>query len=174
MRLASGTVMMMILAIALYFTCAWGLDALHILTSPTYGLEDTWRSQFVFGMGSLFDASPETLLRIAAVFGAVKLIAAGVFGLHVLDRLRSLVRGHADPEILEAGLILVVIASLAAAAPALWTHNGDIARDQTVPLLLAALTAALVMAERAFKPAEAEVAAEAAAPKGTRWYAPWR
>ena len=172
MRLASGTVMIMILAIALYFTCAWGLDALRILTSPTYGLEDTWRSQFIFGLGSLFDASPESLLRIAAVFGAVKLVAAGVFGLHVLDRLRSLIRGHADPEILEAGLILVVAASLAAAAPALWTHNGDIARDQTVPLLLAALAAALIIAERAFKPAE--TAMEVAAPKGARWFAPWR
>jgi hypothetical protein len=148
MRVASAAIVTVISAIALYFTCSWGADALHILTSPTYGLDDVWRSQFVFGIGRLFDAGPGMLLGIAAVFGAVKLIVASIFGLHVLDRLRSLIRGKPDLEILETALTLLVIASLAAAAPALWTHNGDIARDQTVPLLLAALAAALCIVER--------------------------
>jgi hypothetical protein len=36
-----------IVAIALYFALAWGYDGLRILTAPSYGLEDVWRSQFV-------------------------------------------------------------------------------------------------------------------------------
>ncbi len=161
MRVASAAVVTVISAIALFFTYSWGADALHTLTSPSYGLEDVWRSQFVFGIGRLFDASPDMLLRIAAVFGAIKLIVASLFGLHVLDRLRSLFRGNADLEILETALTLLVIASLAAAAPALWTHNGDIARDQTIPLLLAALAAALCIVERI----TTEPPVEAAAPQ---------
>ncbi|HEU4660862.1 MAG TPA: hypothetical protein VFS63_09385 [Pseudolabrys sp.] len=161
MRVASAAVVTVISAIALYFTYSWGADGIHILTSPSYGLDDVWRSQFVFGIGRLFDAAPESLLKIAAVFGAIKLIVASIFGLHVLDRVRSLVHGKADLEILETALALLVIASLAAAAPALWTHNGDIARDQTVPLLLAALAAALCIVERM----AAERLTQAAAPQ---------
>jgi len=48
----------MILAIAFYFTLFWGFDALRMLTSPTYGLEEVWRSQFVFEIGRLFGLAP--------------------------------------------------------------------------------------------------------------------
>ena len=54
MRKVSGATVAMILGIALYFTLFWGYDALRMLTSPTYGLEDVWRSQFVFGIGRIF------------------------------------------------------------------------------------------------------------------------
>jgi hypothetical protein len=36
-----------IVALALYFALARGYDGLRILTAPSYGLEDVWRSQFV-------------------------------------------------------------------------------------------------------------------------------
>ena len=51
MRKVSGATVAMILAIALYFTLFWGFDALRVLTSPTYGLEDVWRTQSRAGCG---------------------------------------------------------------------------------------------------------------------------
>ena len=41
----------MIVAISLYFTLFWGYDAFRILTSPSYGLEDVWHSQFISASG---------------------------------------------------------------------------------------------------------------------------
>ena len=105
MRKLSGAAVAMILAIALYFTLFWGFDALRILTSPTYGLEDVWRSQFVFAIGGLFGLSPIGLLKLAAFFGALKLAVAGICAVHILDRLGALVGGKADSEVLEGGLI---------------------------------------------------------------------
>jgi len=46
-----------IVLVALYFTLSWGYEALWVLTSPSYGFEDVWRSQFLFGIGRLFDLS---------------------------------------------------------------------------------------------------------------------
>ena len=72
MRKASAGTVAMILGVALYFTLFWGYDALRVLTSPTYGLEDVWRSQFVFGVGSYFHLAPMGLIRLAAFFGTRK------------------------------------------------------------------------------------------------------
>jgi hypothetical protein len=60
-----------IVAIALYFALAWGYDGLRILTAPSYGLEDVWRSQFVFAIGRLFNLGPIGLIKLAAFFGAL-------------------------------------------------------------------------------------------------------
>ena len=57
-----------IVAIALYFALVWGYDGLRILTSPSYGLEDVWRSQFVFAIGRLFSLGPIGLIKLAALF----------------------------------------------------------------------------------------------------------
>ena len=47
MRKISTATVAIILAIALYFTLFWGYDGLRVLTSPNYGLDDVWRSQFM-------------------------------------------------------------------------------------------------------------------------------
>ena len=62
-----------------------------MLTSPTYGLEDVWHSQFVFGVGRIFNLGPEGLIKLAAFFGVMKLATAVVFAVHVADRLRGLI-----------------------------------------------------------------------------------
>ena len=178
MRKASGAVIAMIMAIALYFTLFWGFDALRVLTSPTFGLDDAWRSQFVFGIGRLLGLGPFGLIKLAAFFGVMKLAVAGVCGVHVLDRLRCLTRGQPDPEVLEAGLILVVLISIAAAAPALWSHNIDLVREQIIQLLLAGLAVALTIIERgSLGPAAPEavaVEAKTTAPRDATWFTPWR
>ena len=58
MQKTSIAAVAMIVAISLYFTLFWGCDAFRILTSPSYGLEDVWRSQFIFGIGRLFGLGP--------------------------------------------------------------------------------------------------------------------
>jgi hypothetical protein len=184
MRKASGAIVAMIMAISLYFTLFWGFDALRMLTSPTFGLEDVWRSQFVFGIGRMFDLNPTSLIKLAAFFAVVKLTVAGVCGVHVLDRFRSLFGGTADTEILEAGLILVVGVCIASAAPAIWSHNADLVREIIIQLLLAGVAAAACIVERmSMTPTETEETAEMAQTvsveatpmtKGATWFSPWR
>src|SRR5512146_276891 len=111
MKKMSGAIVSVIVAISLYFTLFWGYDALRVLTSPTYGLEDVWRSQFVFGVGAMFHLAPMGLIKLAAFFGAVKLAVAVICAVHIVDRLRALAGGTVHSDILEGGLILVVAVS---------------------------------------------------------------
>jgi hypothetical protein len=178
MRKASGAVVAMVVAIALYYTLFWGIDAVRVLTSPSYGLDDVFNSQFVFGVGRLFRFSPEGLIKLAAFFGVMKLATAAVFAVHIADRLRSLVGGgKPNMEILEAGLILVVAISVTAVLPALMSQNGGMVQQQTIELLLAGLAAALTIIERSDKAAAEEadeIEAETAAPADATWFTPWR
>jgi hypothetical protein len=104
--------MAIIVAIALYFAVVWGYDGVRILSSPSYGLDEVWRSQFIFTLGSLFGLGPIGLIKLAAFFGALKLAVAFICLVHIADRFRSLSRGQANSEILEAGLILIVTISI--------------------------------------------------------------
>lgn len=148
MRKASGATVAMIMGVALYFTLFWGYDALRVLTSPTYGLEDVWRSQFVFGVGAMFHLAPMGLIKLAAFFGAVKLAVAIICAAHLIDRLRTLGGGTVHSELLEGGLIAVVAVSIVSVGPAIWSHNADLVRAQTLQLALAALATALSVVER--------------------------
>jgi hypothetical protein len=181
----SGAIGALILAIAVYFALFWGYDALRILTSPTYGLEDVWRSQVVFGLGRYIGLAPAGLLKLSAVLGALKLTVAGVCTVHVIDRLRHLRSGAANNEVLETGLLVAVAVSIVAAAPAVWSENYDLLRSVLLQLLLAALAAVLCLIERSGKTAAettatAEpaatpvVAATAPAAAPDKWFTPWR
>jgi hypothetical protein len=174
MRKVSGAAVAMILAIALYFTLFWGFDALRMLTSPTYGLEDVWRSQFVFGIGRMFGLGPMGLIKLAALFGVLKLAVAIICGVHIVDRFRWLAGGQADTEILEGGLILVVLVTLASVGPAVWMHNTDLVREQTIQLLLAAVAAGLCIVERGYDRTAPAIEPLAVTPHGATWFQPWR
>jgi hypothetical protein len=141
----------MIMGVALYFTLFWGYEALRVLTSPTYGLEDVWRSQFVFGVGSYFHLAPMGLIKLAAFFATLKLAVALICAIHLVDRLRSLAGTTViNPDILEAGLMLVVLISIASAGPAIWSQNLDLLREQAIQLLLAVVATALCLVERGY------------------------
>jgi hypothetical protein len=180
MRKPSGAVVAMVLAIALYYTLFWGIDALRVLTSSSYGFDDVYGSQYVFGVGRLFRLGPDGLIRLAAFFAAMKLAAAAVFATHIADRLRCLVGGgKPNAEILEAGLILVVLLSIATVVPALVSHNLPQAQQQTIELLLAGLAAAIIERSDATvedEPVEHETARKPriVAPPGATWFTPWR
>jgi hypothetical protein len=149
MRRLSGVIGALILTIAAYFVLFWGYDALRILTSPTYGLEDVWRSQVVFALGRYIGLGPQGLIQLAAALGAVKLVVASVCLVHVIERMRALFTGRPPAtEMLEPALIIAVAISVAAAVPAIWSHNADLLRQQFVQLVLAALTGALCILER--------------------------
>jgi len=177
MRKVSGASVAMILGVALYFTLFWGFDALRMLTSPTFGLEDVWRSQFVFGIGRVLGLEPMGLIKLAAFFGTLKLTVAGICAVHILDRFGLLSGGKADSEILEAGLILAMLIIIASIAPALWSHNADLVREQTIQLVLAGLAAALCIIERGYarRPDNADaILLPAATPRAAPWFSPFR
>ncbi len=130
MRKLSSASVAMILAIPLYFMLFWGFEALRMLTSPTYGLDEVWRSQFVFAIGGYFHLTPVGLIKLAAFFATLKLAVAGICAVHILDRFRRLIGGTADSEILEAGLILVVAISILSVGPAVWSQNAELVRER--------------------------------------------
>src|SRR5215471_17293193 len=148
MRKLSIAAMAMIVAISLYFTLVWGYDGYRILTSPSYGLEDIWRSQFIFAIGRYFGLGPVGLIKLAAFFGALKLAVACICAIHIADRFRCMTRGQANSEILEAGLILVVLINIASVGPAVWSNSSDLVREHILQLLFAGLAVALSIAER--------------------------
>jgi hypothetical protein len=147
-RKLSKATTIIVVAIALYFALVWGYDGLRILSSPTYGLDDGWRSQFVFSIGHLFNLGPIGLIKLAAFFGGLKFAVACICAFHIVDRLRSLSRGRTNTEILEAGLILVVAISIVSVSPGSLTDTADLTREHTLPLLFAALATGLCILER--------------------------
>lgn len=163
MRKFPSASVIMVLAISLYFTLSWGFEAVRLLTSPTYGLDDVWRSQFVFAIGSFFHLTPVGLIKLAAFFATLKLMVAAICAVHIIDRFSGLISGTADTAILEAGLILVVAISIVSAGPAVWSQNAELLREGVIQLSLAALAAALCILERTYTPEaeSAEMQAEA-------------
>ena len=82
-KISTATASIIVL-IALYFTLSWGYEALRVLTSPSYGFEDVWRSQFLFGIGRLFDLGPVGLVKLSAFFATLKLAVACICALQSL------------------------------------------------------------------------------------------
>ena len=176
MRKISNVSVAMIMGVAFYFTLFWGYDALRMLTSPTYGLDDVWRSQAIFGIGSLLGLGPIGLIKLGAFAGVLKLAVACICAVHIADRFRTLAAGgKANSEVLDAGLILVVLVGLASAIPAVLSHNPDLVREQLIQLAFAALAVALCALERSYARADAPAAAPAnAIPANATWFSPWR
>jgi hypothetical protein len=148
MRKASIATVALIVAIALYFTLVWGFESMRALSSPNYGLDDVWHSQLVFDVGRLFHLTPLGLIKLAAFVAAMKLAIAGICGVHILDRFRSFAGGQAEPQVLEAALIIVVAFGFLSVAPAVWSGNAAMVREYAVQILLACLALALCIAER--------------------------
>jgi hypothetical protein len=165
----SNAAVALIVAIALYFTLSWGYEGLSTLMSPSYGLDDVWRSQFVFVIGRQFGLGPIGLIKLAAFFGALKFAVACICALHIADRVRCWARGEANSEILEAALILVVAISIVSVGPASWSNSVSLMREHMVQLLLAAIATGLCIFERGNPRragnAETEVVVDAAATK---------
>jgi hypothetical protein len=182
MRFLPNAVPVVVSGIALYFALLWGFESSRILTSPIYGLDKSAFAQIVYGIGRVLHLSPTGLLLVAAFFGAANLAVASLFICHIMDRIAAW-GGKPDHESLEAALVLVVIATLVAAAPALIEGAQGMLRQHTLHLILAAVVTTLSIIERIAereektRVAEIEKVAEAAAPPptlrsagtGSRW-----
>lgn len=164
----------MIVAISLYFTLFWGYDAFRIFTSPSYGLEDVWCSQFIFGLGRLFGLGPIGLIKLAAFFGTLKLAVACICAIHIADRVRCMTRGELNSEILEAGLILVVPISIISVGPAAWSNSVGLMREHAFQLLFAGLAVALCIVERSYRRSDASKEPVPATARRTTWFSIWR
>jgi len=148
MRRLNGVAVALITGLAFYFCLFWGSEALGMMTSSTWGLDQGGRVQFVYVIGTLVGLAPLGLIKLAAFFAALKLAIAVICGLHILGRFRSLIFGKAEVDVLEAALVLIVVISIVAVGPAVWAQNVELARDYTLQLLLAGLVAALCLLER--------------------------
>ena len=73
-----------------------------------------------------------------------------ICALHIADRARCFMRGQPNSEILEAGLILAVLITIASVGPASWAHSADLMREHTYQLLFAAIATGLCIFERSY------------------------
>jgi hypothetical protein len=164
----------MIVAIALYFTLAWGFDGIRALTSPNYGLEDVWRAQVIFAMGRYVSLGPIGLLKLAAFVAAVKLAIAAICGWHLVDRFRSFAGRQARVEVLETAMMIVVAIGIVSAGPAIRSSSIDLLREQVIQVVLAALAIALCLVERRLDTGEVTQTEETPIPTVRAWFSPLR
>jgi len=174
MRKASTATVATIVAIALYFTLAWGFDGIRALTSPNYGLEDIWRAQVIFTIGRYAALGPIGLLKLAAFVGAVKLAIAAICGWHLVDRFRSFAGGQARPEILETAMLIVVAIGIVSVGPAIRSNSVDLLREHVIQVVLAGISIALCLIERRLGKAEVTQPEETAVPAAGEWFTPLR
>lgn len=177
-RLTTASVAM-IMAIASYFVLFWGYDALRMLASPTYGLEEVWRSQFIFEIGRLFGLAPLGLIKLAAFFATLKLAVAGICAVHIAARFRSLAESKTENEIFEGALMLVVLICVASIGPAIWSQNFELVWEETVQFMLACVAGGLGMLDRHYARSPEQAAPNvtlelAATPRGAPWFSPFR
>ncbi len=91
------------------------------------------------------------LIKLAAFIGMLKLAVAFICAIHIADRFRSLsAGGSARSDVLDGGLMLVALVVLASVAPAVWSYNPELMREQFTQLAFAALAAALCAIERGY------------------------
>jgi hypothetical protein len=120
-----------------------------ILTSPSHGMDNASFAHIVNGFGRLLRLNAHGIIICASVFGAAKLGVASVFALYLVRRLTGIAGEEPDHDLLEAGLILVVVTIAALAAPLVFDEAASVLNQFRVPLWLVGLAATLTMVERA-------------------------
>lgn len=148
MRWLPKSIPYLIVSIALYFTCYFGIEAFRVLTSPVYGLDHAGFASVVHGIGGRLALQADGLMRLAAFFGAVKLSIAVLFATYLVSRIRSLFDDEVEHEIVDAAAVLIATVTVAAAMPALFDGATDPLAQHRLPLWLAGLAATLSMIER--------------------------
>lgn len=138
----------LIAIIALDFALAFGLEAWRIFASPIAGLDLPSFAGMVYALGKFASLTPSGLVRLATLFGMIYLTIAVMCALHLASRIGALRGSSVDHDMLDAALILVAVATLAAATPAILQGATDILILQRLPLWLVGLAATLSMVER--------------------------
>ncbi|MGE3149931.1 MAG: hypothetical protein AB7K04_12780 [Pseudorhodoplanes sp.] len=151
MRRLPSAISLIISGMALYFALLWGVDAARILTSPIFGLDNATFARGVYDFARLFHLGPTGILISAATCGAAELAIASILVCHIVERVSGLWGGKADHETLEAALLMVVIATIAAALPAILEGSIGALRHHTLLLALAGVVAVLSVVERIYE-----------------------
>lgn len=149
MQRLSNSISIIICGIAAYFALHWGTDAVMILASPLHGMDNAAFTHIVNGFGRLFGLSQDGIVICATAFGTAKLGVASIFALYLVRRLTGIADQQTDHDLLEAGLILVVVTIAALAAPLVFDELATVLNQFRVPLWLVGLAATLTMVERA-------------------------
>jgi hypothetical protein len=147
MRWLPKAIPVLIAIIALDFALVFGFEAWRIFTSPIYGLDQLVFANLVHGIAGLA-GSKHWLFNIAAFFGAVYLTIAIVLTIHLASRIGALRGGRISHDLLDAGLILIVLATIVVATPAILKGASEILVQERLPLWLVGLAATLSMIER--------------------------
>jgi|GEM_PF-1578978 len=154
MRWTPKVIPFLIAVIALDFTLIFGFEAWRILSSPMLGLERLGFANTVYAIGKWAGLQTTQHLPLAAFFGAMSLTIAMMCGWHLMTRIAAL-RGHRiSHDMLDAGLIIIVIATLVAATPSILNGATEVLIHERLPLWLVGLAATLSMIERLNEPAE--------------------
>ncbi|MFN3351507.1 hypothetical protein [Pseudorhodoplanes sp.] len=148
MRWLPRAIPALIAIVAFDLAIVFGAEAIRIWTSPVYGLDQMVFANLVHGIGRLFGIKAHGLFSIAALFGALYLATAIVLMLHIGSRIAAFGGGRVSHELLDAGLILVVISTMVAATPAILQGATEFLVQQRLPLWLVGLAATLSMVER--------------------------
>lgn len=154
MRWTPKVIPFLISVIALDFTLIFGFEAWRILSSPIFGLERLGFSGTIYAIGKWAGLQTTQHLPLAAFFGVMSLAIAIMCGWHLVTRIAAL-RGHRiSHDMLDAGLIVIVITTLLAATPSILNGATEILIHERLPLWLVGLAATLSMIERLNEPEE--------------------
>jgi hypothetical protein len=148
MRWLPRAIPALIAVIALDFALVFGLEAFRVLTSPVNGLDAPVFADLVFGIGRVIGIAGQGLYNVAGFFGGFYLTIAVVFAMYLASRIGALRGGRVSHDLLDAGLILVVLVAMVAATPAILSGATDILVQERLPLWLVGLAATLSMIER--------------------------
>jgi len=148
MRWLPKAVPVLIAVIAFDLALVFGFEAYRVLTSPVYGLEQIPFARLVHGIGSLFGLHGVAMFKVAAFLGAIYLTIAGVFALHLVSRVGAWRGMRVSHDLLDAGLILVVMVTMVVAMPAIMQGASEVLVQGRLPLWLVGLAATLSMIER--------------------------
>jgi hypothetical protein len=148
MRWLPKAIPVLIAIIALDFALVFGVEAFRVLSSHIHGLDQPVFANLIYGLGRLFGVTGQGLLSLGAFFGGIYLTISVVFALHLATRIGALRGGRVSHDLLDAGLILVVLVTIVAATPAILAGATDILVQERLPLWLVGLAATLSMIER--------------------------
>jgi hypothetical protein len=149
MRGLSNSISLIVCGIAAYFALHWGSEAVMILASPLYGMDVASFAHIVAGFRQAFGLTQDGMIVCAAALGAMKLGVAAIFALYLARRLTGITGSRSDHDLLEAGLVLVVVTIAVLAVPVVFDEPASLLNQFRVPLWLVGLAATLTMVERA-------------------------
>ncbi len=154
MRWTPKVVPFLIAVIAMDLMLVFGLEAWRILSSPMYGLERSGFANNIYAIGKWAGLQTTQHLPLAVFFGVMSLAIAIMCGWHLATRVAALRGWRVSHDMLDAAMILIVVATLLAGLPAMVSGASEVLIHDRLPLWLVGLAATLSMIERLNEPDE--------------------